>query len=207
VATALQHGKVENLRRAIARLDGILIRPGEMFSFCRLVGRPTRSRGFVEGVELARGVPRAGIGGGLCQLANMIHWLTLHSELTIIERHGHSFDPFPDDGRVLPFGSGATIFYNYLDYRVVNRTADVLQLRLWLTANQLNGDLRASAMPPVAHRVYGRNERFIEVGRTLLRENELWREVRNRDTIGRVIRNEFLYTQRAEVKYPDPRPA
>jgi len=54
--------------------------------------------------------------------------------------------------------------------------------------------------------VYGRHDRFIVVGRTLLRENELWREVRDRDPIGRVIRNEFLYTQRAEVKYPDPRP-
>ena len=63
--SGLQHNKVINLRLAVARLDGVLIRPGETFSFCRLVGRTTRRRGYVEGMMLEEGdtaLARAGAG-------------------------------------------------------------------------------------------------------------------------------------------------
>ncbi|CAN5226542.1 VanW family protein [soil metagenome] len=201
VARALQLGKVQNLRVAIAELDGIVIAPGEQFSFCRLVGRPTRERGFVDGIELVRGVPRPGVGGGLCQAANMIHWLVLHSELTVVERHGHGFDPFPDNGRVLPFGSGATIFYNYLDYRFSNETPASFQLRLWLADNQLHGELRASSAPRLAYRVYDRGGRFVREHDRWYREKEMWRQARVRDTTGTVLGDTLLYRHRAEVKY------
>lgn len=81
VDLALQHGKVQNLRVAIPFLDGVVLRPGETFSFHELVGEPTRARGFVEGMELRNGAPFPGVGGGLCQLANLLHWLVLHSPL------------------------------------------------------------------------------------------------------------------------------
>lgn len=106
----LQINKVQNLKLAIAHLNGILVPPGAAFSFYQLVGKPTAEKGYLPGVQLIQGKAVAGIGGGLCQLANLIHWLVLHSPLTVTERHHHSFDPFPDEGRVLPFGSGATVF-------------------------------------------------------------------------------------------------
>jgi len=111
---------VQNLKAAVPLLTGLLVRPGETFSFCKTIGQPTRARGFTDGMELSHGVARAGVGGGLCQLSNLLHWLVLHSPLTVVERHHHSFDPFPDDGRVLPFGSGATVFFNYRDFRFRN---------------------------------------------------------------------------------------
>ena len=56
-----------------------------------------------------------------CQLSNLLHWMVLHSDLTITEHHHHDrFDLFPDDGRQVPFGMGTSIVYNYLDYRVTN---------------------------------------------------------------------------------------
>ena len=114
----LQINKVTNLKIATNQIDGILIRPGETFSFCKLVGLPTKRKGYLLGMELTFGEARAGIGGGICQISNLIHWLVIHSPLTVKERYHHSFDPFPDDGRVLPFGSGATVFYNYRDYQL-----------------------------------------------------------------------------------------
>ncbi|USI86478.1 VanW family protein [Acinetobacter johnsonii] len=74
------------------------------------MGQPTTQKGYVEGMELSFGQARCGIGGGICQIANLIHWLVLHSPLQVVQRSQHSFDPFPDHGRVLPFGSGAAIF-------------------------------------------------------------------------------------------------
>ncbi|MGO4598337.1 VanW family protein [Terrabacter sp. 2RAF25] len=111
----LQRNKVVNLRLASRRVDTLLIRPGETFSFNKVVGSCTRRRGYVEGMRLSNGEARAGVGGGICQLANLLHWMFLHSELTILERSEHSFDPFPDKARVLPWGVGCSIVYNYVD--------------------------------------------------------------------------------------------
>ena len=79
----LQLNKVENLKIVISCLDGIVIRPVETFSFCRLVGKPTVKRGFLKGMELAMGKASSGIGGGICQMANLLHWLVLHSPLRV----------------------------------------------------------------------------------------------------------------------------
>ncbi|MFT3712844.1 MAG: VanW family protein [Archangium sp.] len=202
VDLALQHGKVQNLRVALPLLTDIVLRPSQTFSFYELVGKPTRARGFVEGMELREGRAHPGVGGGLCQLANMLHWLVLHSPLTVVERHHHSLDPFPDSGRVVPFGSGATLFYNYLDLRFRNDTASRFQVRLWLTDKLLEGELRTDAQPELKYRVFERNHRFVREGAHVFRENELWREVRRRGHDVSVLREEKLFFHRARVLYP-----
>ena len=68
----LQHNKVVNLGIVTPLIDGVRIAPGEVFSFCRLVGKPTRERGFLEGMELSMGQARSGVGGGICQMANLL---------------------------------------------------------------------------------------------------------------------------------------
>ena len=57
---ALQHNKVVNLRLASARTDGVVIRPGETFSFNKVVGNCTRRKGYVVGMRLSNGEARAG---------------------------------------------------------------------------------------------------------------------------------------------------
>lgn len=48
----LQHNKIHNLRLAVHSLDGIIIQPGETFSYWRLLKNPTKRRGYVEGMQL-----------------------------------------------------------------------------------------------------------------------------------------------------------
>jgi vancomycin resistance protein VanW len=201
VELELQRGKVQNLKAAIPRLTNLVVKPGETFSFCKTVGQPTRERGFTEGMELSHGVARAGVGGGLCQLSNLIHWLVLHSPLTVVERHHHSFDPFPDDGRVLPFGSGATVFFNYRDFRFRNDTPYPIQLRLWLTEKLVEGELRCSAQSEYSYSVFERAHRFVRQDGKLFRSNELWREVRRKTNDAPLVKTEKLFSNFAEVKY------
>lgn len=198
---ALQHNKVINLRLAVACMDGVVIGPGEYFSFCRLLGRPTARRGFVEGMELSFGEARSGIGGGVCQLSNLIHWMALHSPLRVVERANHSFDPFPDEGRVLPFGSGAAIFYNFIDLVLHNPTDQAFQLSLKVAEHQLEGLLLCSAPRPLRYHVYQRGHRFIREGGEVLRLNEIWRDVREKGQAGRLVASECLYRNRVRVKY------
>ena len=197
---ALQHGKVVNLRLASARLDGVLIRPRETLSFNRLVGNCTRRRGYVEGMRLSNGAAQAGVGGGICQLANLVHWLALHSDLTVADRSEHSFDPFPDKGRVLPWGSGCSIVYNYVDLQLRNDTDSTFQLRVQVGERYLEGRLLADREQQRSYHVEARHERFYRLRGRHFRANELWRRVVDRRT-GRALGEELVRRNCALVTY------
>ena len=196
----LQHNKVTNLAIAAAAVDGLLLRPGETFSFNRVVGNCTRRRGFVEGMRLSNGEALPGIGGGICQLANLIHWMVLHSGLTVTERSEHSFDPFPDNGRVLPWGTGCSIVYNYFDLQVRNDTDSTFQLRVSVGDRYLEGELRADRPQPCSFQVYAENERFYRLGGEHFRANQIWRHVVDRRT-GNRLGAELVRSNCALVKY------
>jgi len=182
VDVALQRNKRRNLELAIATLHGQVLRPGETVSFWRCVGNPKASRGFVPGLVLAHGRLCAGVGGGLCQLSNMLHWLALHTSLAVIERHHHGHDLFPDAGRLVPFGAGATVFYNYLDLRLHNPGPETYRLRLWLTDQELRGEVRADRPPRLMYQVVEEDHRFRRTSRGLVRENRLYRVACDRGT-------------------------
>lgn len=58
----MQHNKVTNLRLAAQCLDGIVVQPGETFSYWRLIGKPTRQKGYLDGMLLSHGRVMAGVG-------------------------------------------------------------------------------------------------------------------------------------------------
>ncbi len=199
----LQYNKVTNIELAIKNLNGIIIEPGETFSFCYLVGATTAKKGYLVGMQLSDGEAIAGIGGGICQIANLIHWLCLHSPLTVTERHHHSFDPFPDSGRVVPFGCGASIFYNYRDYRFKNNTPHRFQLLFWLDKKCLNGDLRIDQELPYTYHIFEQNHAFIKKDDQFYRRNEIWRKQIAKEG-GHQLSIECLQKNMALVKYiPD----
>ncbi|EPF93214.1 hypothetical protein GCM10025882_04700 [Acinetobacter gyllenbergii] len=196
-----QKNKVINLKIASEKISTILIKPQETFSFCQLVGLPTIQQGYVEGMELSFGQARGGIGGGICQIANLIHWLVLHSPLQVIQRSQHSFDPFPDQGRVLPFGSGAAIFYNYIDYQFYNPTEYTFQINLWFSSKCLEGELRCSHDLGYIYHVFEQKHRFIKVGANFYRQNEIWRHKKEKYKSGEIIATECVTKNFAKVMY------
>ncbi len=200
----LQINKVTNLKIAAKQINGVLIYPGETFSFCKLVGQPTQKKGYLPGMELSFGEARAGIGGGICQISNLIHWLVIHSPLTVTERYHHSFDPFPDDGRVLPFGSGATVFYNYRDYQFTNNTPYTFQINLWFTEKCLEGELRIDQELDFAYHVIEKEHQFLKIGNQFYRKNEIWREKFLKFQGGKVVDTELLTKNFARVTYTPP---
>jgi vancomycin resistance protein VanW len=197
----LQYNKIDNLKIVVDKLNGIILKPGETFSFCKMVGLPTRKKGYKEGIELSFGKPRPGIGGGICQSTNLLHWLALHSPLTITERHHHSIDPFPDDGRVLPWASGAAVFYNYLDFQLTNNTKWTFQINLWLTDKLLEGEIRVNEELDFAYHVKEKNHKFIKKGNEYFRSNEIWREKIAKFRSGELIEEELISKNYGKVMY------
>ena len=110
----MQLGKVQNLRLATAQLDGVVLEPGQTFSFWRQVGRATRRRGFVRGRMLQQGCLIPAVGGGLCQLSNALYDVALAARCRIVERHAHSHRV---PGSAAAEGHDATVAWNYVDLR------------------------------------------------------------------------------------------
>jgi vancomycin resistance protein VanW len=137
----LQENKRTNLKIAIQHLNNIVIKPNETFSFWKSVGRPTKKKGYLEGLVLNNGKIDKDVGGGLCQLGNLLFWIFAHSPLLITERYRHGFDVFPDVKRKVPFGAGATLAYNYIDLQVINETDNEFLIKLWIDKTHLNGEL------------------------------------------------------------------
>ncbi len=196
----LQYNKVNNLRIACAETDGVLIRPGETFSFNQTVGEATEAKGYLTGMKLSNGKAVPGVGGGICQLANLIHWMVMHSPLKITARSEHSFDPFPDKGRVLPWGVGCSIVWNYVDLVVHNDTDTTFQLFTKVGERYLEGELRADRELPHSYKVFARNEQFILSDEGYFRRNEIWRSVIDRRT-GNTVGEEELKRNCALVIY------
>lgn len=196
----LQENKITNLKLAASKIDGIIIKPGETFSFWELVGKTTREKGYIEGMQLSRGEVKTGVGGGICQLANLLYWMALHTPLEIAERHHHSFDPFPDEGRVLPFGSGASVFYNYIDLRFKNPADHSFQIRTWVTSKHLKGAIYSDNDLAFSYHIYEKKHRFLKQNNKTFRENEIWRKVVDKRT-GNSVHEELLIKNFSEVKY------
>jgi len=142
---AMQLGKVHNLRRAAAALDGLVLAPGQVFSFWRQVGRATRARGYAPGRMLREGCMMPAIGGGLCQLSNALYEVALQAGCRIVERHAHSFRV---PGSAAESGRDATVAWNYVDLRFSAERALLLSVRLnqrELSVSLLTTAARASA--------------------------------------------------------------
>lgn len=186
-----QYNKIVNLEIAIKKINNCVIKPGQIFSFWHMVGRPTAKKGFLEGMELSRGKARPGIGGGICQLSNLLNWMAWHTPLTVVERSLHSYDPFPDQGRVLPFGSGAAVFWNYIDWQVKNNTPYSFQINVFIKDEQLKGEIRCSSLPEKIFSVFEKNHFFERKNDAWYRANEIWVSVSEKGKSGKS--KEHLY--------------
>ncbi len=202
VDLALQENKAINLALAATRISGVLIRPGETFSFWRLVGLTSTLRGYKTGLMIRHGKPDKGIGGGLCQMTNLIHWIVLHSPLEIVEHHHHdAWDLFPDFGRQVPFGLGTSISHNYLDYRFKNTSDQTFQLLLWCDETYLNGELRAEHSLSEKYHIRCEEEYFAEKDGVWYRHNKIYRTRVSKETGQLVTPPELIKVNHAQVMY------
>lgn len=198
----LQHNKVINLKIAIKNLDGLIIKPNELFSYWKLIGNPTISKGYVDGMILDHGQVKVGVGGGICQLSNLLYWMILHTPLTVIERWRHSYDVFPDSKRSQPFGSGATCAYPNIDLQFKNSTQQEFQLRLKITKEYLIGEWRSNRPLEVEYKIFEKNPEIRPLWGKYIRHNEIYRNILNKKS-KKLLETEFITENNAIMMY-DP---
>ncbi len=196
----LQENKAVNIRLACAKINGIIIHPGETFSFWKTVGKTTKRKGYKDGRVIEGNVLKPGIGGGLCNLSNTIHRMVLHSPLKVTEFHSHSDALAPDEGKRVPFSSGTSVSYNYIDYRFKNNSDQDIQLLLWCDDEELHGELRSERPFIYRFELSEEDHHFHKEGDKYYRISKIYKNVIDRSD-GKIVARQLVLDNHSEVMF------
>lgn len=197
-----QENKVHNLKLAAKSLDGLLIRPGETFSFWQAARHADRDIPYREGLAEINGRLVPEYGGGLCMLSNLLFWALLHSPLTIAERHGHREKDFLEPPSDAPLGVDAAVAEGWLDLKMRNDTPVCYQLRLGFSEGRIRCRILAGREPGERFRVFNgaveyRRERGAVFEYVPVRRERL-------ALSGRILEEDMLYVNRCRIGYALP---
>lgn len=200
VDVTLQENKGVNLGIASGKINGIVIHSGQVFSFWKMVGHASKRKGYKDGRVISKNGLKPGTGGGLCNLANTINLMVLHSPLSIVEMHTHSDALAPDEGKRVPFSSGTSVSFNYIDYRFKNNTDQDVQLLLWCEDGKLWGELRSEKEFPYSYALVEEDHHFAQEGEQYYRVSKIYRQVTDKAT-GEVVAKELIWDNHSLVMF------
>jgi len=106
-----------NIVLAASRINGTVLRPGEIFSYNQVVGPRSGSAGFRMAPVISHGELVPGVGGGVCQVSSTLYNAVLLADLKIVHRSHHAFPV-----HYLPAGRDATVVYGAIDFQFQNNT-------------------------------------------------------------------------------------
>ncbi len=123
------NNRIKNIANAVARLNGTLIKPGEIFSANKYAGPFTAESGFLPEQIIKGRKLKEEIGGGMCQIGTTLFRMAMQTGLPIIERHNHSLvvQYYADPVNGNP-GTDATLYEPILDLKFLNDTGRYLLL-------------------------------------------------------------------------------
>jgi len=133
--TTWAHGtsnRLTNIQLSSEEINGLVLLPGEEFSFNGVVGARTAERGYMWAPALSQGETIMSIGGGVCQTSSTIYAAIKPSELLVTDQRRHG-RPVP----YLPWGWDATVFYPYLDFKFENNTEYPIRIEMELNDRNL----------------------------------------------------------------------
>ena len=104
-----------NASRACRFINGVVVEPGEEFSYNEALGQRTTENGYVSGTAYAGGSVVQQTGGGICKISTMLYNLCLISGMEVTERWPHTMLV-----EYVPGGLDAAVAWGYEDFRFVN---------------------------------------------------------------------------------------
>lgn len=109
--------RISNVKLAAETLNGMILLPGETFSYNDALGERTTERGYQAAPAYSNGESVQEIGGGICQVSSTLYKATLLSDLKIVEHHNHSYV-----SSYIGIGMDATVSWGGPDYQFKNNT-------------------------------------------------------------------------------------
>lgn len=123
--------RVHNITLAASRINGILIAPGELFSFNMAIGDISKFTGYKEAFVIKNGKTVLGDGGGVCQVSTTLFRSVLNTGLPILERHAHAYRVGYYEQNFPP-GIDATIYSPSIDLKFKNDTENHILIQSYL---------------------------------------------------------------------------
>lgn len=113
--TSSGYNRSNNIILSSAKLNGLVLMPGEEFSYNQAVGQRTKAAGFREAGAYSNGKVVQEVGGGICQVSSTLYNAVLYANLEIVERTNHYFNP-----GYVKAGLDATVSWGGPDFRFKN---------------------------------------------------------------------------------------
>lgn len=113
-----------NVRLSCEAINGIVLQPGEEFSFNERVGERTEAKGYKGAAAYNNGEVVEEIGGGVCQTSSTLYNAVVKAGLKTTMRRSHTFEP----SYVTP-GTDATVSWGGPDYKFVNNSSTAIGIR------------------------------------------------------------------------------
>lgn len=110
--------RIHNIKVATARFDGLLIKPGEEFSFVKNLGEVDGEHGYKQELVIKKGVTEPEFGGGVCQVSTTAFRAAIYSGLEITARRNHAYAVH----YYAPHGMDSTVYVPNPDLRFKNNT-------------------------------------------------------------------------------------
>ncbi len=198
-----QKNKVDNLKIMSKCIHQILIRPGQIFSFCYATRKSKKHGKLKEGLILIDGkiVPQK--GGGVCHITNLLYFLFLMSPLTIIERHGHKEKSFPNPDVNSLDGVDATINSGWLDLKVKNDTNHTYQIVITFDETYMYGKILSDIESDVLYEIGNQNFSYFKKNNKIYEKVAVTRTMIDKKT-NKEIKKEILYDEVVEITYTLP---
>lgn len=128
-----------NIKLAASKINGLLLGPGDVFSFNDIVGERTSEGGYQEAPTYVAGKVVDGIGGGICQVSTTLYNAVLFSDLQVLARTNHYFPV-----SYVPLGRDAAVSYGGVDLKFKNNTGWPLKIEVSVSNNRIDFKLRGT---------------------------------------------------------------
>jgi vancomycin resistance protein YoaR len=132
--------RLTNIRVGAKRFNDVLIKPGDTFSFGKILGDVGPAQGYVPELVILADHEEKQYGGGLCQVASTAYRAALLAGLPITERHNHSFAVSYYTAPYGVPGVDATIYYPQVDLKFVNDTGSYILIQTTMVGTTLKFD-------------------------------------------------------------------
>jgi vancomycin resistance protein YoaR len=129
-----------NIRQGAKQFNGVLLKPGEQFSFGKILGDVGPETGYVPELVILQNHEEKQYGGGLCQVASTAYRAALLAGLPINERHNHSFAVSYYTAPYGVPGVDATIYYPQVDLKFTNDTGSYILIQTTMSGTDLKFD-------------------------------------------------------------------
>ena len=121
-------GRIHNIELAAKNLNGLLVAPGETFSFNNGVGPIDYAHGFTSAYIISKGRTVLGEGGGVCQVSTTLFRAMLDSGLPVISRTAHAYRVSYYEQKY-PVGFDATVYQPTVDLKFKNDTQNYVLIQ------------------------------------------------------------------------------